>query len=227
VDPALQQLDKALPALQGWLVGWVGRMFQNVVQLAGLVVIPLLAFYLLAEREEVRASWMGFVPAGAEPHLERIGHAVDRALASYVRGQAVVCVVSGGVMTIVLSIMGISHALLLGFLVAIAEILPFLGFWMAAIAIGLVGLGEGPIRAATAIGAYVVSNATIGLLVTPRVMSRHLKLHPFVVTVSVLAGGELLGPPGVLLALPAAAIAQALVETYTGRSERKKSRAQA
>lgn len=215
VGPTVQHIEEALPELQTWLVGWVGRMFGNIIQLAGLVVIPVLSFYLLAERGAVRASLLRFVPPDAHSQLAKAGQAIDRALASYVRGQAVVCLVSGVVMTIALTALGITHALLLGFLVAVAEILPFLGFWLAAVAIGLVGLGEGPGRAALALGSYVVSNGLIGLLVTPRVMGRHLKMHPFVVTVSVLAGGELLGPAGVLLALPMAAIAQSLVLAFT------------
>ena len=215
VGPTLEHLDEALPQIQTWVIGWIGRMFSNVVQLAGLVVVPVLAFYLLAERGAVRASLMRFVPADAHPQLEKAGRAIDRALASYVRGQAVVCLVSGTAMTIALGALGITHALLLGFLVAVAEILPFIGFWLAAAAIGLVGLGEGPMKAGIAIGAYAVSNGLIGLLVTPRVMGRHLKMHPFMVTVSVLAGGELLGPPGVLLALPLAAVAQSLVQSFT------------
>jgi predicted PurR-regulated permease PerM len=52
------------------------------------------------------------------------------------------------------------------------------------------------------------------MLVTPRVMGRHLKMHPFVVTVSVLAGAELLGPAGAMLALPAAAVLQSLAEQF-------------
>ena len=57
----------------------------------------------------------------------------------------------------------------------------------------------------------------IGLLVTPRVMGRHLKMHPFVVTVSVLAGAELLGPAGAMLALPMAAVLQSLAVQYAPR----------
>ena len=217
VRPLIEQFEAALPQLQSWLISWLGRLFGNVLQLAGLAVLPVLAFYLLAEREAVRASALRFVPAEAHPRLEALWRAVDRALASYVRGQAIVCLVSGAAMTVALGAMGYSHALLLGLLVALGEILPFLGFWIAASAIVLVGLGESPLRAALGLAAYVVSNNLIGVLVTPRVMGRHLKMHPFVVTVSVLAGGELLGPAGVLVALPAAAIAQALVQELAPR----------
>ena len=64
---------------------------------------------------------------------------------------------------------------------------------------------------------YIVVNQANSLLLTPRVMSRYLKLHPFIVTVSILAGAELLGPAGALLALPGAAVVQALVAELAPR----------
>jgi predicted PurR-regulated permease PerM len=217
VAPLTTQLEAAIPEIQSGVLGWLGRLFGNVLQLAGLAVVPVLAFYLLAEREAVRASLLRFVPVEAHPRLEAAERAIDRAVASYVRGQAVVCVVSGAAMTVVLLLLGIPHALLLGLLVALGEILPFLGFWIAASTIALVGLGVSGPTAALALAGYAISNNLIGLLVTPRVMGRHLKMHPFAVTVSVLAGAELLGPAGVLLALPAAAIVQALVQEFGPR----------
>ena len=222
--PLTDQLRAAVPQGQAWLLGWIGRLFGNVLQVAGLLILPVLSFYLLAEREAVRASALRFVPQEAHPRVAAAERAVDRALASYVRGQAVVCVVSGAVMVLVFGVIRMPHALLLGLLVAAGEILPFFGFWLAAAAIVLVGLGVSPGLAMLGLGAYVVVNNLIGLLVTPRVMGRHLKMHPFVVTVSVLGGSELLGPAGVLLALPAAAIAQALVQEFGPRGSSRGAR---
>src|SRR5262249_23751980 len=143
--------------------------------------------------------------------------AVDRALKSYVRGQALVCLTMGGITGIVLSALGFSSGLLLGVVVGAAEVIPYVGFTIAALSIGLAGAGPGLKHALIRIAAYSIVNALVGMLVTPRVMGRHLKMHPFVVTVSVLAGAELLGPPGVILALPGAAVTQALIQIYTGR----------
>jgi predicted PurR-regulated permease PerM len=223
-DPAIDQFEKQLrasvPQLGTWLVSWLGRLFGNVFQMLGFFVLPLLAFYLLAEREEVRASLMRFLPQEAHPRMAAMGRAVDRALASYVRGQAIVCLFSGVVTGTLLAIIGFPHALLLGLVVGLAEVLPVLGFWMAAIGIALDGLGVSTRHALLGFGAYALVNGLTSLFVTPRVMGRHLKMHPFVVIVSVLAGAELLGPAGVLLALPAAAVAQALMEEIAQRRAR-------
>jgi predicted PurR-regulated permease PerM len=95
--------------------------------------------------------------------------------------------------------------------VAAAELIPYVGVAAAAVAILLAGSTVSLFQAVIGVGLYIGFNWAIGAFVTPRVMSRYLKLHPFVVTVSVLAGAQLLGPAGALLALPGTAVLQAVI----------------
>lgn len=217
VDPSLEALRRNAPSLLQQagttLLQWIGHLFGGLV-LVGAAVLPLLAFYLLAEREDVKRSALRFVPEDAHDTLDAATAAVDRALRSYVRGQALVCLIMGTTVGVVLAVLGFPVALLLGVIVGLAEVIPYLGFAAAAAAIVIAGVTVDPVRAALGLLAYVVLNNLIGILVTPRVMGRHLQMHPFVVTVSVLAGGQLLGPAGALLALPAAASAQALIQEF-------------
>jgi len=214
LDPVIEDVRVNVSGLFENLVGtlarWAGKGggFGQVLELA---LLPLLAFYLLAESKAVRASALRFVPEGAHSVLVRLGVAVDRALRSYVRGQAIVCVVMGIVVGAALVLLGSPVALLLGLLVGFAELVPYLGFLVAAIAIALAGLSVDPIHAFSGVAAYVVINWLIGAFVTPRVMGRYLKMHPFIVTVSILAGVQIFGPAGALLALPGAAMIQAVV----------------
>jgi predicted PurR-regulated permease PerM len=97
-------------------------------------------------------------------------------------------------------------------IVGLAEIVPFIGYWTAMLAIVLIGLGVSPALAITGFVIYTVLNAVNSYVILPRVMGQHLRLHPFVIIVSVLAGATLLGPVGVLIALPGAAVVQALIE---------------
>lgn len=214
LDPAVEDvranLAGLLQNLGGTLVGWAGEGLGGLGQVLGLALLPLLAFYLLAESRAVQASALRFVPEGAHAEITRLGRAVDRALRSYVRGQAIVCLVMGVVSGVVLALMGSPVALLLGLLIAFAELVPYLGFLVAAFAIALAGLSVSPLQALAGVSAYAAINWVIGALVTPRVMGRYLKMHPFVITVSVLAGTQILGPAGALLALPGAAMLQAV-----------------
>jgi predicted PurR-regulated permease PerM len=221
LDPAIDSMKANAPGLLRdaalGLTRWIGRLFSGLGQVLGLAVLPLLAFYLLAEREAVQASAMQFVPEQARGRLDVVTAAVDRALRSYVRGQGLVCLIMGSAVGLALAVLGFPLALLLGLIVGLAEIVPFLGALVATIAIALTGYTVSPLHALLGAAVYIAINNAIGLLVTPRVMGRYLRMHPFVVTVSVLAGARLLGPAGVMLALPAAAVIQSLVRELAPR----------
>jgi predicted PurR-regulated permease PerM len=225
-DPALDQLRADAPqvvnALLGALGGWIGRALGGLSQILGLLLLPFLVFYLVAEREAVERSAMRFMPEETHVHVRAAAEAVDQALRSYVRGQAVVCLFMGLFVGAALTIVGFPYAILLGLVAAIAEVLPYVGFWVVALAIGLVGFGISAWMAVLGIAVYLVVNTLSGVLVTPRVMGQHLKMHPFVITISVLAGGKLLGPAGAILALPGAAVIQALVGVFAPRRAKAK-----
>jgi predicted PurR-regulated permease PerM len=213
LDPVVEDVRANVSGLLQSLAGtgWAGRGLGSLGKMLELTLLPFLAFYLLAESRAVEASALRFVPGGMHSELERFGGAIDRALRSYVRGQAIVCLVMGVATGTALALLGSPAPLLLGLLVGFAELVPYLGFLMAAIAIALAGLSVGPLHSLTAVAIYLVINWAIGTFVTPRVMGRYLKMHPFVVTVSVLAGTQIFGPAGALIALPGAAMVQAVV----------------
>ena len=87
------------------------------------------------------------------------------------------------------------------------------------LAIVLTGYGVSPALAITGFVVYSVINMINGYLILPRVMGRHLKMHPFIIMVSVLSGATLLGPIGVFIALPGAAVVQALIEEFATRGK--------
>jgi len=215
LDPWLDRArDNASALLQrfgGLVVGWAGRLFANAGELVGIALVPVLAFYLLADSPAVQASALALLPEATRDELAMLSAPIDRALRSYVRGQALVCVVMGTTTGVVLALMGHPVALLLGLVAGLVEVVPILGYLAAVTSIGLAGFGISMRQALLGVAVYTMINWAIGALVTPRLMGRFLKLHPFVVTVSVLAGAHLLGPPGALLALPSVAVLQAIV----------------
>lgn len=202
------------------VLGEVGRALGNIGGIVGLALVPILAFYLLTERDAVERSMLGFAPEDAKPRMRQALRAVDRALRSYVRGQSVVCVTIGVASGLTFWALGLPVALLLGVVVGIVEIIPIVGFWIASIAIVLAGLSVSPATAAWAFVAYVAFNQLVSVLVTPRVMGRYMRMHPFVVTVSILSGGVLLGAAGAILALPLAAALQGVILEFAPRREK-------
>lgn len=223
LTPALKNAQVDVPGLlqsfAGTIAGWAGQLVGGVGSLLGFALVPLLAFYLLSDSAAVQTSALRFVPDELRPEIMRFSSAVDRALRSYVRGQAVVCLVTWAGVGIVLALVQYPAALLLGLLAGIAQVIPYLGFTVTVVTIALVGLSLDPFHAVLGVAIYVALDWVTGTFITPRVMERFLKMHPFVVTVSVLAGARLLGPAGALLALPGAAVLQALIEGLASQEE--------
>jgi predicted PurR-regulated permease PerM len=223
VDPVIESLranaTTHLEAAGVAVVRWAGRLFGNLGQVVHILLLPVLTFYLLAEGEDVKDSMLRFLPAGARSRVSPIERAVNRALSSYVRGQAIVCIIMGIAVGTALKIAGFPGATVLGVMVGFAEIVPFLGFWTAMTAIVLIGFGVSPSLALTGFAIYSMINVINGYFILPRVMGRHLKMHPFAIIVSVLSGATLLGPIGVFIALPGAAVVQGLIEELANPGE--------
>ena len=203
--------DEWLQRIAGALSQLLGKMFGGAARMLTFALVPLLAFYLLADGTAIETSALRFIPHGPRSTFARLRGAVDRALRSYVRGQGIVCLVMGSAVGIGLAVIRHPAALFLGVLVGAAEIIPYVGFAIAAIAIVLAGWTASPLQALWGLGLYIAINWIVGTFVTPRVMGRYLEMHPFLVTVSVLAGSQLMGPAGALLALPVAATFQAVI----------------
>jgi predicted PurR-regulated permease PerM len=212
LDPALASLQAEAPRFLQDLGGTVAHGAAGVLgQVLIFALLPLLSFYLLAESDAVFLSVMRLAPEEARPEITRLGSAVGRTLQQYVRGQAIVCLVTAVAVGAGLAIAQHPAALVLALLAGVAELLPYLGFSLTALAIGLAGWSVSPFEAWFGVGIYVVLNWTIGTFIAPRVLGRQLRMHPFVVTVSVLAGAQVLGPAGALLALPVVAGLQAII----------------
>ncbi len=223
--PALDNLsDDAgtiVPQLAGWVLRGAASVLARLQQVLGLLLLPVLTFYVITDGRQLRDALIAFLPKPVATSIVESRGRMHKALQSYVRGQAIVCFVMGTTTGLALGIARMPDVLLLGLLAGLAEIVPVIGATLAALTIFLSGLSLGLPHALLGLGIYLAINWSLGVFVTPRVMGRELKLHPFLIMVSVLAGAQLLGPPGAILALPIAAVLQALVADVAGerRSE--------
>jgi predicted PurR-regulated permease PerM len=206
-----------LDAVGHGLVSRMGGLIGSLTGLVTLVLLPLFTFYLIVDGHRARTALLEILPTDRQPRAQRLMTALDGALRAYVRGQALVCLAMGGTMAIVLAGMRFPVALLLGVVVAFAEIIPIAGFWLAAVAIALEGYSVRPGLALAGVASYMVVNNLMQTFVSPRLLGRQVRLHPLVISLSVIGGGMLLGPAGAILALPAAAMIRALLDELVPR----------
>lgn len=196
--------------------GWAVSQAVNLLQILGYVVIPLGAYYVLADGQRLRRDMLAAMPPAWRPWATGFLDQSAWALAAYLRGQVAVCASAGLLYAVIFLVLGVPHAVALGVLAGIAEAIPYLGSLVVGVTVGVTGLPGGLGAALRGLAGYVVGNQIVNYVLTPRFMSRELDIHPFYVILAALAGASLGGPGGALLALPAAAVAQTLVRRAWG-----------
>ncbi len=199
-----------------------GAAFSIVVTLFNLVLIVVIAIYMLLDMERLeRLIDRRFPPGAGVPLTMRI----ERALASYVRGQLILSTVIGLSAGIGMWILGRTglvpgadrYALLFGVWTAVIEVIPYIGPWLSAVPPAIYALVVHPVSVFWVLALFVFIYQVEGHVVVPNVMANALRLHPLLVIFGLLAGGELYGIAGVLLALPTMAASRAIWEFFSER----------
>ncbi len=199
-----------------------GAAFSIVITLFNIILIVVIAIYMLLDMERLESAIdRRFPPADGIPLTRRI----EMALAGYVRGQLILSTVIGlsaGIGMWVLGRTGLvpgadRYALLFGVWTAVIEVLPYIGPWLSAIPPTIYALIVHPVSALWVLALFVFIYQVEGHIVVPNVMATALRLHPLLVIFGLLAGGELYGVAGVLMALPTMAAARAIWEFFSER----------
>ena len=186
------------------LLGW----------LANLVLIPVVSFYLLRDWDLMMAKIRSLLPRQREAQAVALAGECHEVLGAFVRGQLLVMVALGVIYASGLMLVGLELGLLIGVLAGLAAIVPYMGFIVgigAAMIAGLFQFGGDPYPLLGIAAVFMVGQALEGMVLTPLLVGDRIGLHPVAVIFAILAGGELFGFTGVLLALPVAAVIMVLL----------------
>ena len=179
-----------------------------IVWLGNLVLIPVVTFYLLRDWDVLVSRVHELLPRSKEPVIKKLALESDSVLAAFLRGQFLVMIVLGIIYSLGLKIAGLELALLIGMLAGLVSFVPYLGFIVGIVAAGIAMLlqTQDVIQLWPVIVVFGIGQLLEGMLLTPLLVGDKIGLHPVAVIFSVLAGGQLFGFVGVLLALPVAAV---------------------
>ncbi len=182
----------------------------NVINVVGLVVlVPILMFYFLYNWDERLIQIRHAIPNRYLGSVFTIAKESDDALMSFIKGQLLVMILLGIVYAVQLQLIGLNVGLIIGMVAGLASFVPYLGFtlgFISAIIAGLFQFGMDWVHIALIIGAFMVGQAVEGYILQPLLLGDKIGLSPLWVMFAVLAGAELMGIPGMLIALPLAAV---------------------
>ena len=200
-----------------------GAAFSVVLIFFSLILIVVISIYMLLDMQRLERSINArFPPHGGAPLTQRI----ESALWGYLKGQAILSTVIGtsaGVGMYVLGVTGLvegaqEYALLFGLWTAFIEVIPYIGPWLSAVPPAIYALFVDPPWGIVWVGIlFLIIYQVEGHIVVPNVMANALRLHPLLVIFGLLAGGELYGIAGVLVALPTMAGGRAIWEFFRER----------
>lgn len=185
-----------------------------IALLANLVLIPVVSFYLLRDWDLMMAKIRGLLPRDREERAVILAGECHEVLGAFVRGQLLVMVALGVIYSAGLMLVGLELGLLIGMIAGLAAIVPYMGFVIgigAALLAGLFQFGGDLYPLIGIVAVFMVGQALEGMVLTPLLVGDRIGLHPVAVIFAILAGGELFGFTGILLALPVAAVIMVLV----------------
>lgn len=183
-----------------------------VFTLLSLFTIFVLSIYLLIDTPRLSRFAYQFVPSGREPEFEAILQSLSRVVGGYVRGQVITSVCIAAYTFAVLLILGVPNAVAFAVLAGFADIIPLIGAFLATIPPVVAAFDVTPTRALWVLIALLIYQQFEDRYLTPRIYGQTLNLPPLIVLLAILAGGQLLGITGVLLALPAAAVGRVALD---------------
>lgn len=194
------------------LIGWV----------MNLVLIPVVTFYLLRDWDSLVEHIHDLLPRKLEPTAVRLTKESDAVLGAFLRGQLTVMLALGVIYATGLWLVGVEFSLLIGMVAGLISFVPYLG--------AIVGVGAGLLAALFQGGDWMmlvfvlvvfgIGQMLEGMVLTPLLVGDKIGLHPVAVIFAILAGGQLFGFLGILLALPLASVVMVLLrhahELYKG-----------
>jgi putative permease len=195
------------------VVGFVPGVLALVTQ---LLIVPVIGFFMLKDGRRYRRAFISLVPNRYFEFTLNALHKADLQLGGYLRGQLLAALVVSLLSTLALWLIGVDFYLIVGLVAGLANLIPFLGPLIGgfvAVVVSVVTTGT-LVHVPLIVIAFVAIQFIDNLLVQPLVLSRNVELQPVAILLVLLAAGEVFGLLGLLLAVPAAAVAKVLVVEF-------------
>ena len=191
------------------LMSHIGRSSQVLIGwVTYLLLIPVVTFYLLRDWDLLVAAVHDLLPRTIEPRVVALAKEIDEVLAEFLRGQLTVMIALALVYVVGLWLVGLDLAFVVGMIAGLVSFVPYLGVIVGVVLAVFAALVQFPdwMHLIGVAAVFGVGQLLEGMVLSPLLVGDRIGLHPVAVIFAVMAGGQLFGFLGVLLALPVAAV---------------------
>lgn len=222
IEENFSNIASAARTTWGYLSDQGGRF---LVWITGLLLIPLVTFYLMRDWHRALDAVRDLLPREIEPVVVELAKQCDEALGGFLRGQLLVMLGQGTIYALGLWIIGLNNGLAIGAIAGLVSFVPYLGAIIGVSLAVITAIVQDTASFGLGVDSRLVFLIMVGLiftvgqlvesfLLTPKLIGDRIGMHPVLVIFMVLAGAFLFGFIGVLLALPVAAVGTVLARFF-------------
>ncbi len=203
-------LERLITRIKEFLLQFIERTSEVILNLLSrifsLVMAPVLAFYILKDWEELKDYFWSLLPCIYHDEVDDLLIRINEGVFAFLRGQLIVSILVGIFSTVGLIWFNVKFSLLIGILAGILNMIPYFGPIIGALpAVIVASFTSLNLMFKVTILFFIIQQIE-GNIISPKIMGEKVGLHPILIIFSLLAGGELLGIVGMIIAIPAATI---------------------
>jgi predicted PurR-regulated permease PerM len=220
-------LSKLAPTVSAWAVTQMSRVASWFGLVVGIAMVPVYLFYLLLEKRGISGKWTNYLPIHESKwkiELVFIIQQINDYLILFFRGQVLVALCDGILLTIGFLAIGLNYAFLLGMVAGVLSIVPFLGVAISiipALLLAVVQFNDW-LHPVLVLGVFAVVQFLEGFVISPKIMGDRVGLHPLTIILAVMIGTTLMGGIiGGILAIPLTAALRVLMFRYVWKKEQE------
>ena len=225
--------DEAVEAVEGWFGGTLNvqdkmndllsagisalseglsRVLGSLNSLIDIFLIPVITFYLLKDKDLLLRVISSTLREPERGRIKEIGRGLNRLLSGYVKGKLIISFFIGVFTGLGCLLIGLPNALTIGIVAGLFDLIPYFGPYLGgALPVLIALIGPTPIKALWVVILILIIQQVESNLITPRVLSERVGLHPLVVMFSVMFFGSVMGIPGMILGVPIMAVLLAII----------------
>lgn len=196
-------------------VGFVVNVFTIVLSgMMNLFIVLMMTFFLILEKNSLSKFFHSILPSRYSGYAGNKTTMVQKKIGEWMRGQLTICIIIGLMVGVGLSLIGVPYAGSLGVIAGIAELIPYLGPFIAGVPAVLVAINEDPMLGFWALILYIILQTIEGNILVPMIMNKAVGLSPVVILIAMMIGSQFFGILGMILAVPLATTVALFVKDY-------------
>ncbi|HPT68967.1 MAG TPA: AI-2E family transporter, partial [Syntrophomonas sp.] len=204
----IARIEKFILDLLKGMVNGIYGFFSKALM---IVFAPILAVYIINDWEKIKAAILFILPPASRREAIILTDKIDSVWIEYLKGHLLVSVLVGVATGIAAMIIGVDFALVIGIIAGLTNLVPYFGPFLGGIPAIILALAQSWQDGLYMTGAIILIQQLESNLITPKIIGDKLGMHPLIIVFALLAGGELLGILGMLIAVPLTAALRIIV----------------